>query len=191
MADANSGIKKYYSREAMDRIVETAGGFPKQARNKKGLRCEIEQALEFAATGFVDRFIGKLVLSSEGHQPPKPRRRGPRPEVELQQFIEACQGIWLSVFNKRFQTSRDLYGEGSGPQVRFVVACCRELHDALANPELPAVLYSSGGKTRPSEREELTDRLSRLTNSSIEARLRKTSSWPGTIARLKASIESE
>ncbi len=186
MTSPGNQTQRFYSSAAIDIIIRQAGGFPDPSstdhRGDEERRSELEESLQFAAMTLAGTFVGRLVQRAQGRQQEEPRRCGRPAQVELQQFIEALQWIWLDVFDGRLRTSRDgESGESTGPQVHLLVACCRELSDALKTTSAALVVFA--GRTRPRERQALIEALDKLTPNALEHRARR-SSLPGLLRRL-------
>ncbi len=172
---------RYFSPEAIDRIVEAGGDLPEplddDTRSPAVRRPELEAALEFAADRLVTTVFARHVY------PPKARAPG-RPIAEIQSFVEALLGIWLDLFDGRFRTSVDGTSieeadAATGHLVRFLEACFDALRERL-QPGGQVIAFE--GSTRPAAQAALVKALG-ASRAALRARVRR-SGWKKLVQEL-------
>jgi hypothetical protein len=185
MPDDLQAGHRFFTPEAVERIIDAADGFPAPSesdpRDTAARRQELAAALEFAADRFFDTVVPALC------RPAPPRGRGRPPVLGLQALIESLLSIFMDVFDGNFRSSYDwVKGETRGRNVRFLSACLSELRKTFATRRVIPVYK---GRTRPRGTERLTEIL-QITDHAIRHRIQD-SDWRTVIADLDSRLIEE
>ncbi len=176
---------RFFTSEAVERIIEAANGFPESnendPRDAEERKQELDAALEFAADRFFDTVVPVVC------RPSPPRGRGRPPVLGLQALIESLLSIFMDVFDGNFRSSYDwVKGETRGRNVRFLSACLSELRSTFATRRVIPVFE---GRTRPLATERLAGILE-TTDHALRHRVQD-SDWRTIIADLDAQSSEE
>lgn len=182
--DSQAG-HRFFTPEAVERIIEAAEGFPEPSENDprdaQARRQELDAALEFAADRFFDTVVPAVC------RPTPPRRRGRPPALGLQALIESLLSIYMDVFDGNFRSSYDwVKGETRGRNVRFLSACLAELRQTFATRRVIPVYED---RTRPRATERLVEILE-VTDHAVRHRIQD-SDWRTVIADLDIHLTKE
>ena len=173
---------RFFTPEAVERIIEAAEGFPEPSENDprdaQARRQELDAALEFAADRFFDTVVPTVC------RPTPPRGRGRPPALGLQALIESLLSIYMDVFDGNFRSSYDwVKGETRGRNVRFLSACLSELRQTFATRRVIPVYED---QTRPRATERLVEALE-VTDHAIRNRVQG-SDWREIVGALDAQL---
>ena len=182
MPEDSQARHRFFTPEAVERIIEAAEGFPEPSENDprdaQARRQELDAALEFAADRFFDTVVPAVCRATP------PRGRGRPPALGLQALIESLLSIHMDVFDGNFRSSYDwVKGETRGRNVRFLSACLAELRQTFATRRVIPVYED---RTRPRATERLVEILE-VTDHALRNRVQG-SDWREIVGALDAQL---
>ncbi len=166
MEDELPGLFRFFTDEALDRIIAASGGLPQPEGER---RQELADSLEVYAHWLV-REVAEEV-EQEG-QPESVRRMPGRPANKpIGKFLDRLQTVWMTAFDGRLRTSaHHTTGEPGGPLVESLYSCCAELIARLSQAVEAGVLNEL---TSTAISEALEDRPGGLTKAALRKRVER------------------